>query len=195
MPKIAKDFHRLPKIFFKFPYFQSLKNIFLYLFTKLAAVVSGPGESSGSNQNVQAPQRIGNFQSGPSTILPGSEIYIRLPDDLVHKGILIPPPEGGPPSVENLSKDQALLLEYNNNNLIGNLEFYAYYRNQYYRDIYCYIKTSNNTIFAAKLEPYDYQKIPNVPSRIFVRIPSYNNPLFTGSLQPNPGYLPAWLRS
>ena len=186
MPKIVKDFPRFPKISNEF------KTFFL------DAVVSGPGESSGGNQKVQEPHRFVNLENENYNIPPGSEIYLRMPDDLVHKGILTPPLQGQPPGLKSLTVDQALVKGPNNHILIASLQFNAFYHNNYYRECNCYIKTSNNTIFAAKLEPYNYQQVPNVPNRIFVRIQGYNNPLFTGSLQRNTGYtsyLPVWLRT
>ena len=90
------------------------------------------------------------------------------------------------------------MLGSNNNNLIANLELYIQDMfNPNIHQFHCYIKTKKNNIthvFAAELLFHENVQISNLLSRVFIRLPVHNNPIFSGTLYNFHGRLPGWVR-
>ena len=126
-------------------------------------------------------------------IPPGSEVYIQMPRDVVYKGTLQLPSRTHSPTVENLSEDHVLVRGPNMFNLIAGLRSYVNNHNNRIQGYYCYIKFRNDTVLKATLVPDSGQNTPNVPNRVFVRLPIPGSPVFTGVLSRNVVFFPYWL--
>ena len=127
------------------------------------------------------------------TLHPQSEAFIQMPNDVVFKGLLRPAPRREAQNQVNLQEDHVLVLGPYERNLIAILVPYPNNRNPNVEGHYCFVKAENGTIFEARLEPYLNEPIPNVPNRVIVRLPIRGNPIFTGVLYRNEGFLPSWL--
>ena len=134
----------------------------------------------------------GNVES--LSIPPQSRVFIQMPGDIVYTGILEPPHSREPKlTPKNLSINHVLLRGYHENILTTSVFFSANHHNNYIRDYYCFIKTTNNTIFEADLEPYHSENLTHVSSRVFVRLRIQGYPIYTGALHINNGFEPKWL--
>ena len=130
---------------------------------------------------------------------PGSKVYIEMYNVEVYKGILralgtLPPPFWINPNFPSVSTQRVFLQVPDDNHLVAKIAPFRRFNNHpVFSKHVCYIKTSNNIIFKAELEPYHNQHFPNTRSRIFVQIPMPNNPIYTGVLQRSPSYVPPYV--
>ena len=67
------------------------------------------------------------------------------------------------------------------------------YHNNYIREYRCFIKTPDDIIFVAVLEPYHNENLSHVPNRVFVRLPIRGYPVYTGILHINNDFEPTWI--
>ena len=83
-----------------------------------------------------------------------------------------------------MSNDEGLITHlvpfYNGNN--PNIQVYR-----------CFIKTQNNTVFAAFLENNNNLISQDGTSRVFVRLSGHDYPVFSGYLHHADGHRPEWL--
>ena len=214
---MTKDFQRLQKLSQRFcnkivsPL--STTNIYLsklqkfpIFFTKLDASFSGPGESSGTKHEEFISPRNSFTRAHELVIAPvdsisaGSRVYVELFGVRVYKGILEPlgwqpvPRWMNYPTEPNSTLDRVFVRKPDNNNLMANLIFFRDEgHTDYNKKCFCYIKTNNNTIFKAELQLYQHQHIPNEQTRVFIRLPIRNNPIYTGVFH-TPRLVPIWVQ-
>ena len=186
---MSKDYQRFPKIL----------KLFILLFTNLGTAFKIPEGTRGGNvQSVTIPAQIRGVHHNappPNTIPQHSRVFIQMPGDAVYSGILKYSPSGNTPTPESLSINQVLMRGRNRNILMTGVHFSGNHQDNYLREYRCFIKTTQGTIYKADLERYRSEYLPNVPNRVFVRLPIQGYPVYTGVLHINDGFQPMWLNS
>ena len=178
--------------------------------TKLGAAIGGPGRNNNPNNNVQRPveqhQPVQYFFRRPPhdippfyVVPPRSFVYLQMPGDRVYRGVLQPlgshpPPTWvDPPHLPNRSLERVLVRMPNGQSLTAILRSYHDYHNHAVDRYRCFVQIRNSTLLVAHLHTHNNENYINTRTRVYVRMPEYNNTIYMAMLRPGEIYRPAWL--